>query len=254
MLEDKVEEAIQSHLKALTNLSDSKRRARLSLQLKELVERDSKEVIKAAIEEIKLFSTYDNDQRKFGIEQVLGTNSIALPTRITRLAASVGLEVYNSLSDEKKIYLNTEDLLIEVRYDVNNKQGEFLAVEISFTENEEEVKLSAEAVDLLQLLKGNDEQSLRQKLKALIHRTSLAVSLIKQTPRVYMRKLEAQLQEKLEQDSIVQKTKKTTQGIMISCCQTMFVDPQTQRIVPVQPRQRIILGVAENGVFNLSFE
>lgn len=48
----------------------------------------------------------------------------------------MGLEIYNSLSDEKKIYLNTEDLLIELKYDVANAEKP-LAVDISFTENDE---------------------------------------------------------------------------------------------------------------------
>lgn len=52
------------------------------------------------------------------------------------LMKKVGLEIYNSLSDEKKIYLNTEDLLIELKYDVANAEKP-LAVDISFTENDE---------------------------------------------------------------------------------------------------------------------
>ena len=54
------------------------------------------------------------------------------------------LEIYNSLSDEKKIYLNTEDLLIELKYDVANAEKP-VAVDISLTENDE---VSVEGLDV----------------------------------------------------------------------------------------------------------
>lgn len=62
---------------------------RKKLQLKELAKSGQVEGVKKEVERVKLFCTYDADQRKFGIEKALGLRSLALPTRITELASLV---------------------------------------------------------------------------------------------------------------------------------------------------------------------
>ena len=74
---------------AFAEVPEGASRNRKRLQVKELAKSGHVERVKKVVERVKLFCTYDSDQRKFGIESALGLHSLALPTRITELATKV---------------------------------------------------------------------------------------------------------------------------------------------------------------------
>lgn len=133
---NKVSKCVGHNMTALSKLADTQKRARQVNQLKELAKEDIYKMLKERVDALKDFCLQRKEQREFGLEKRLGANALSLPSNVIRTAKLVGLEVYNSLSDEKKIYLNNEDTLIEIKYDVDNEQVP-VCVDISYNEKEE---------------------------------------------------------------------------------------------------------------------
>jgi len=169
---------IQPFTKTTAGL-DGRNLGRLADQLSRYGDTTSRlDLLRKKAQALRDFAKVEQDERKLALDAKFGAKSLCLPSRIFRLATSLGFGVANELEEESKVYLTYDVyLFLEISY-----AGPEVTLAVTLT-NEDGVESSLvdEARDILASFQLEDKdrglEILHDKLRALVRRSDLEIAL-----------------------------------------------------------------------------